>query len=312
MKPLVSIITMMYRSMNQVFDTVQSILEQNYEKIEIIIADDYSEDFIKEEIENYIEKNKSNNIISYTVYQNRSNYGTVKNINSAIKNAQGDILINLSSGDLFFSCDTISRIVEEFLNKGCNILCTRRAYFIEYKDVIEKMIPDEFEISRIKKFNSPDQQYKAFYSGMMFNMASGCALSYKKEFIKNIGYFDENYILWEDGPFFARYIDKYGMLDYNYDIISIFYRYGGVSTAGMPELMKRDALLFLNDGLKNSSLDWFTKRNIKYRINQISNNSTPIFTMVKNLFKYPDVYLIRGIGRAQRFLFKFYKYQFKI
>ena len=86
----VSVITLAYNSMETIFETIDSVLMQDYPEIEMIVADDHSAEFDEEKIIAYIETRKGQNIVNYQVYQNRENLGTVKNINNAIKRATGE------------------------------------------------------------------------------------------------------------------------------------------------------------------------------------------------------------------------------
>ena len=308
----VSVITLSYNSMDYIYETIQSVLVQTYEKIELIIADDNSEFYDKKGIIDYIEKNKKNNISNYKVYQNPANCGTVKNLNAAIKNATGEIIINLSAGDMFFHENVVTEIVKEFLNTQCNILCTRRAFFKKNINYIKQMMPDDYEIYKIKKFKTAEQEYIAFYTGYIYRMASGSALSYRRDFIKQMGYFDEDYFLWEDGPFFVNYILSNGMINYNYDIISIYYRYGGVSTGKMPESLKKDSLLFLQKGLSDSTIKGFSRRQVKYRYEKVTNlNNSSTWCKIWIYIKYLDVSIMKVFYYLEKMLFKLREYYYK-
>ena len=175
MNEMITVITLAYRSMEHIYSTIDSILMQNYSPIEIVVADDCSGNFDEEGIKRYIEKYKHNNIASVKVYENDINLGTVKNMNAAIKKSSGTILVNLSAGDMFFECDVLKKIADEFYKTKCELLCTRRAFFRENPAIIEYYMPNDYETDKIMQFKSREEELQALYSGMMYNMASGCA-----------------------------------------------------------------------------------------------------------------------------------------
>lgn len=296
----VSIITLAYNSMKTIFEAIDSVLLQDYPDIEMIIADDCSAEFDEEKIVAYIETRKGQNIVKYQVYQNRENLGTVKNINTAIKRATGELLINLSADDLFFDEHTVSAIVAEFQRTGCDHLVTRRMAFRDDPQVAARMLPNDREIKKIKRFKSPKKEYAAFYLGRFFNMASGSAFSYRKDYIEKMGYFDEAFYLWEDGPFFVKAIAQNGLLHYNYDIVSVRYRLGGMSNGTIPPKFQQDVLTFLKIGLCNEYTKGFLRRFLK----KVYFNRTAPYGRVRkrflSLLKYPDVYLYQIVGRFRK------------
>lgn len=303
MSAKVSVITLVYNGMDVIFETIDSVLQQDYEEIELIIADDCSRYFDTILVSDYIKKHKTSNINNYIVYQNEVNMGTVKNINNAIRKASGDILINLSAGDIFFSNKTVSEIVLEFNNNNYNLLCTRRAFFRDNIQEIECYMPNDYEIKQIEKMKNSQTQYESFYSGNTYNMASGSALSYRKKYIESLNYFDEKYVLWEDGPFFVKSIKRDGMLTYNYMMTTIYYRYGGVSTGKMSPVMKKDALLFCEEGLNDPNLSFGTKRALKYRYKKIMHfDNWTIINRIKYGVLYADV-IIRKAVRKLHYIF---------
>lgn len=67
--------------------------------------------------------------------------------------------------------------------------------------------------------------------GQTYEFASGAALYYTKSYIEECSAYDESYLLWEDGPFLARATRNGVQVEMAYDIISILYRDGGISSA---------------------------------------------------------------------------------
>lgn len=229
--PLVSIITTTYRKFDNLFKTIESVFKQEYPNIEYIITDDGSENFPEDQILNFI--NRNNTKIKFTLLHHNRNIGTVKNMNEACKISKGDYFINLSCGDIFFDEFVVAKIIERFLTTNSEVIVTSRIlYSKDYKPIC--LLPHFEERDIIASFKSNIDQYKAFILSRFFDMASGSAMYFSKKIIKEMNYFDDRYLLWEDGPFLAKYLQK-GKLEFAYDIISIWYEAGGISSQRMEQ-----------------------------------------------------------------------------
>ena len=239
--PLVTIITACYKKFDRVFETIKSVLGQDYPNVEYIIADDGSPNFPEKDIVDYIAKNAPNACVK--IFRSIENRGTVKNLNNAIKNSNGEYIFPLSCGDVFFIKDVVSRIVDRFFKTGGSVIvATRVFYHDDYEPVC--FLPHYLERKIIAKYDTVQKQYEAFITNRYFDMASGSAMYYTRAVLEELGYFDERYVLWEDGPFLAKYLAKYPLV-FAYDIISIWYEYGGVSTENVKNtLLLRDEELF--------------------------------------------------------------------
>lgn len=60
---MVTVAVLVYKNFNYIKDCVDSILEQNYPEIQLIISDDGSDVFDKEMIEKYIHARKRDNMV---------------------------------------------------------------------------------------------------------------------------------------------------------------------------------------------------------------------------------------------------------
>ena len=211
----VTCIILSYNKFNGLFSAIKSVLEQDYERIEVIVADDCSKDFPEEEILEFIKKHQKNNLISIKILHNQQNLGTVKNLNNAIMKSSGSIIINLSGDDLFYDKCTISKIVGIMHEENYTHLICRRV------TKSGNFIPSNVELERIERVLTAREQLSKFVIGQFNNLASGCVFSYKKDFIIENGLYDDEYKLWEDGPFFYKILKKGIKINTNYKIRSI-------------------------------------------------------------------------------------------
>lgn len=302
---MVSIITATYRKFDALFGTINSVFRQDYPNIELVICDDGSDNFPAEKIKSFIEKNKSNSVVSVKVLHSKQNHGTVKNLNNAYKNSSGKYIVNLSCGDVFFETNTVSRIVERFVKTGCNVLVTSRILYQDnYK--YKYMLPHYSERHIIKRLDDNKKQYAAFTTGRYYDMASGSAMYFSRDIIEEIGYFDERYVLWEDGPFLAKYLYKYP-LEFAYDIVSIWYEDGGVSAKGgsIHPLLQNDIETFNNGERVSHVKELSRKDQARLLYMKKSRECRSSFEKLKNYILYfPEVSFYVTMNYMRRFRVK--------
>ncbi|MBU3101633.1 MULTISPECIES: glycosyltransferase [Clostridium] len=224
---LVSVLVLSYNNFKYMKECLNSILEQNYQHIEIIISDDFSSDFKKDEIEQFIMDNRKENIVNYVINQNSCNLGTVKNLNKSISLATGNYFINLACDDVLFDGEVISNIVKYFLESNYLVLA---GYVAEYDEQLKECLLTTPIWQYIKHiYGNPIDCYRLLCEG---NFIPAPGMSYKRELIDRYGMYDEEYKLLEDYPrwlylsrngcsigFLPRYIAKYrkGGISFNRD-----------------------------------------------------------------------------------------------
>lgn len=228
---IVSCIIPTYRQWDYLFEALNSVFMQDFAKIELIITDDGSEQFEKDKIEHYILTHKRENIIGYKILMNLKNVGTVKNMNAALAVCSGDIVMPLASDDCFYDSSVVSKVVNDFQKFGCQVLvCSRMRCSKDMKKEYRQM-PHPAYLKHIEKqLSNAKQQYMHMALGNIFEYASGSAMYYKAGYIKKRGFYDERYVLWEDGPFVAQTTRAGIKICSDFGVISIRYRDGGIST----------------------------------------------------------------------------------
>lgn len=115
---LVSVICVCYNHERFVRDAIQSVLDQSYKNIELIVVDDGSTD-------NSVSVIKSMNV---TLIDLKTNRGYCAAFNEAWKVCKGDLIIDLA-GDDELPVDRVSIGVEEFLNHD-------ESYGVQFGDVL--------------------------------------------------------------------------------------------------------------------------------------------------------------------------------
>lgn len=126
----VSIITVCYNSGVTIKDTIESVINQDYELIEYIIVDGNSSDDTLEIVETY--KNQITKIIS------EPDKGFYEAVNKGIEMTTGDVVGLINSDDMLASNDVISKIVNKFKSNNCDAVYSDLQYVA--KDNTNKVV----------------------------------------------------------------------------------------------------------------------------------------------------------------------------
>ena len=108
--PLVTIICLCYNHEAYVVESLNSVINQSYSPIELIIVDDYSTDSSKTIIGTWLEKNPEIQFIA-----NENNLGNTKSFNKALKLAKGEYIIDLAADDILLP-NCVSFQIDAFQN----------------------------------------------------------------------------------------------------------------------------------------------------------------------------------------------------
>ncbi|HGN1344073.1 TPA: glycosyltransferase [Pseudomonas aeruginosa] len=114
-KPLVSFILVSYNQENYIEEAINSVFNQSYENLQIIISDDGSIDHTKNII---LEKTKGRDVL---FLNNTENKGLIGNLNLAFSYAEGDIIIAMAGDDISMP-NRVTKIVESFI-KNPDVFC---------------------------------------------------------------------------------------------------------------------------------------------------------------------------------------------
>lgn len=110
--PLVTIICLCYNHEAYVVESLNSVINQSYSPLELIIVDDCSTDNSKKTITNWLEKNPEIQFIA-----NETNLGNTKSFNKALKFAKGVYIIDLAADDILLP-NCVDLQIDAFKNSG--------------------------------------------------------------------------------------------------------------------------------------------------------------------------------------------------
>ena len=195
--PLVTIIAICYNHEQFIEECLQSIINQTYKNIELIIVDDFSVDKSREIMLIFSQKNIGINCIF-----NKYNVGNCRSFNQALKIAKGKYIIDLSTDDVL-KPNKIEEQVKKFEeSEDIGIVFSDAEYIDEYSNWLGIFYKKN---QRIPEGNIYEEILKK-----SFIMPSSMMI--RKSILDKLGGYDEN-LSYEDFDFWVRSSRRY---DYAY------------------------------------------------------------------------------------------------
>ena len=230
--PLVSVIVLCYKNFQYIYEAIASVLSQEYPKLELLISDDGSSDFPKEELDAYVQMHRRENIISVKFNHNEKNIGTVKHLNRAVGLTTGEYVMSLSADDVIEDSAGVMRYVEGLeARSDADILMAQTAMYNEDMDELQYYFVQPHIRDLLLGKQNDDQLLNELVQHAYLPSVS---TFFKKTFFEKYGKFDESYDLVEDWSLHLRLAREHIPIVY-LDFPSIRHRSGGVShgnTAG--------------------------------------------------------------------------------
>lgn len=188
--PLVTVIALCYNHERFVLESLQSVVNQTYSNIELIIVDDFSTDNSVKNILKFIENNFFNKIIF-----NKNNLGNCRSFNNALKIAKGKYIIDLATDDVMLP-ERIAEQVEIFEKSSdkTGIVYSNGIYIHENSEPLKngQILADSLM--------PQGDVYKHFLEG---SFLMPCTMMIKKCVLDEMGGYDES-LAYEDFDFWIR------------------------------------------------------------------------------------------------------------
>lgn len=188
MNPLISVIVPVYNREDYILECLESVYNQKYRPIEVVIVDDGSTDNSISKVIDYKKSLKVKKNFTISVY-NCKNRGATKARNYGLKKSKGEYIQWLDSDDLLLP-DKLSSQIYAFKN-NIDVVYSKAQFF----DSIPSNLMNQFW-GRKPQNNSSDY--------FEFPWQTMCAL-YKKSAIEKYGAWDEEFSLSDDWELSIRY-----------------------------------------------------------------------------------------------------------
>jgi len=248
--PLVTVICLSYNHSLFVVESLQSVMNQSYKNIELIIVDDKSSDNSVEVINQWL--------IDFPEIQfivNKKNLGNTKSFNKAVKFAKGEYLIDLAADDVLLK-NCVALQVDKFQNSNYKNL---GMVFGNAENIDEngKFYSYYFDVNSLKKVID-ERKTGDIYLSIINSGTVMCSVSVmmKKSIFEDLKAYDEN-LAYEDLDFWIRL-----SRNYNIDFIDeILVQKRFLSTAMSADFNKRNSKI-------NHSTNKILKKTISLNRNQ--------------------------------------------
>lgn len=201
--PLVSIIVVSYNAATTVTDTLNSVLEQNYKNIELVISDDCSADSTVEIVNKWLEDNGQRFDISPIFLKTDKNQGVCKNLNKAVTNSSGTWIKTIAADDkLLPNCclDFVNYILN---NRNANFVASYVKVYNETFDEANLVRAGEENI--IPPFFNEDV-HSQLRRMAYYNQVQAPSIFFSRSLYDSVGGFDERYV-YEDHPFYVSILE---------------------------------------------------------------------------------------------------------
>lgn len=239
-KPLVTIGVVTFNAEEFITETLDSIYEQSYQNIELIVTDDNSSDKTVEIAQKWLEM-KGKRFNGSQIITTPVNTGVSANSNRALMAAKGEWYKCFDGDDLM----------------APNAISDYMSYVIEHPDVEMMMANVRYMRDGVAAEIMPVQLKKLFFgvkstvkrqSRIISKRIIGNSQSFivKTSILKNEGGFDEKYPLLEDYPVFIKLINR-GHKMYFMENVTAFYR----STEGSISRQRSAGSIFTNSAIRS-------------------------------------------------------------
>lgn len=173
MNRLVSIVITTYNGEKYIVEQLQSILNQDYPELEVIILDDNSSDYTVRVVDNFI---KENNLFKYwRVICNRKNVGWRQNFYNGLELCRGKYIFPCDQDDIWCNNKVSCMVSVMEMNENINVLASN---IIEFNSKGKEHIRPLKEDGKIQKHKT----VKNFFN----NEYPGCAFCIRRSFFEEI------------------------------------------------------------------------------------------------------------------------------
>lgn len=198
---LISVVVVTYNSSDTIIETLESIKEQTYPRLELIVSDDFSNDNTVQIVREWAKKNRRY-FERVRILVGKKNHGVVKNCNIAIRQAQGKYVQELAGDDILLDMAIEKKYLFAEDNGLQVVYCKTEPFGIQKKAVNDMKRFCERGYTIIAK--GWDCQNDNIVIDNFIGGPSGGF--YNREFFLKIGGYDVRFPMLEDYPFHYRYI----------------------------------------------------------------------------------------------------------
>ena len=175
MEEKIDILMATYNGEKYLKEQIESILNQTYKNIRLIISDDASKDSTPQILEEYRKKDSR-----IEIYLNKENRGVVKNIEFLLEKVEDEFYMLADQDDVWLPLK-VEKSIETLKKQNADLVFGDLEVVDEKLETLYSSFGDFMLLNR--KINKYIDSYKVNY---LYNCVTGCTVLSKKEFIKKI------------------------------------------------------------------------------------------------------------------------------
>ncbi|MBS9523962.1 glycosyltransferase family 2 protein [Litoribacter alkaliphilus] len=206
MRPLVSVVICFFNEERYLGEAIQSVLNQSYPNLEIILVDDGSTDASRGIVENFMLAHKKK--IRLVEHANGENRGLSASRNRGIHFARGEYVAFLDADDVYLP-NYVSTQVEKMLNHKVSYICEATLYWEgnDNDQIVYVGAPSE-------QVYNPQELNQILYPLKTHAAPCMCAVMVKRESILRNDGFEESFTgMYEDQVFLSKlYYNEVGYI----------------------------------------------------------------------------------------------------
>lgn len=211
-EPLVSVLIPAYNHERYVADTLDSVKNQSYRNMEVIVLNDGSSDGTAEIIRGFVEANPAQ--FKRLLFVDKKNEGITRTLNQGLQLAEGEFIFIIASDDQLADPGAIEKLVRIITASDSIGMACGDAHFISPSGELIEKVRNSHSTGSFVRFNFPqsfgldvDTDFGSYKSLLLGNYIPGGVLI-RKSVYDRIGTYDPGKIL-EDYGFWLSLSKQY-------------------------------------------------------------------------------------------------------
>ena len=286
--PLVSVIILCYNQSDIISRAIESVLNQTYQNIQLVIVDDCSSDKSKQVIEQWQSKFPQ----KIKTYFQLANVGHPANMNKGYRLCDGELITFCDGDDWYFPQKVEKEVHFLKMNPDVDVVhsnfdfFTIDGHFVKHWTENERQIPTGEIFRELLTLNYPNKAH------LRYEMTS-------KKIIEETGFYDEQIPIWVDWDFRLRLAakHKFGYCSYTGSAYT-------ENPRGLTNILKQETILKYYQFVVNKNITLLEKhpkstvKKIKREISLITDklslaisvqkNQNTFFKTLSFIWKYPS------------------------
>lgn len=204
---LVTILIPAYNSEDTIIETIDSVYNQTYKNIELVIMDDEPAGLTAKKADEFLSKKGKDRFKRVVVEVNENNLGVSVSMNKGVRLSRGEYVLGIAADDMLMP-DAVSSKLEFAKRTGQKVVFSKVEIFGS-KDIIESIESRKRFAERGYKIleKSREIQFEEIIKDNYICGPSGGFYN-RDFFLDDMGGYDERFPMLEDWPFILKYLSK--------------------------------------------------------------------------------------------------------